>query len=42
MFGYGQINPATNFIESNALASFAARTGLLSAFPEPLYEIAQV
>lgn len=35
------INPATNFIESNALASFAARTGLLSAFPEPLYEIAQ-
>lgn len=37
-----QINPATNFAESNALASFAARTGLLAAFPEPLYEVAQV
>jgi len=35
------INPATNFAESNALASFAARTGLLAAFPEPLYEVAQ-
>lgn len=37
-----QINPATNFVESNALASIAARTGLLAAFPEPLYEVAQV
>lgn len=35
------INPATNFSESNALASFAARTGLLAAFPEGLYEVAQ-
>ena len=40
--GRGQINPATNFSESNAIASFAARTGLLAAFPEPLYQIAQV
>ncbi|KAG0591387.1 hypothetical protein KC19_1G171700 [Ceratodon purpureus] len=35
------INPATNFAESNAIASFAARTGLLAAFPEPLYQVAQ-
>jgi pimeloyl-ACP methyl ester carboxylesterase len=42
IFGLGQINPATNFAESNAIASFAARTGLLAAFPEPLYQVAQV
>ncbi|KAG0579258.1 hypothetical protein KC19_4G086100 [Ceratodon purpureus] len=35
------INPATNFVESNVFASFAARTGLLAAFPEPLYQVAQ-
>lgn len=42
MLGRGQINPATNFGESNAFVSVAARTGLLAAFPEPLYEVAQV
>ncbi|KAG0563540.1 hypothetical protein KC19_8G039500 [Ceratodon purpureus] len=35
------INPATNFVDSNVFASFAARTGLLAAFPEPLYQVAQ-
>jgi len=42
LFGLVQINPATNFAQSNALASAAARTGLLAAFSEPLYRVAQV
>jgi pimeloyl-ACP methyl ester carboxylesterase len=36
------LNPATNFAENNALASFCARTGLLAFFPGPLYGLGQV
>ncbi|KAH8963339.1 hypothetical protein BDL97_04G003500 [Sphagnum fallax] len=35
------LNPATNFAENNALASFCSRTGLLAFFPGPLYGLAQ-
>jgi hypothetical protein len=36
------LNPATNFDSNNRLVSLAAATGLLAAFPGPLYSFAQV
>ncbi|KAH6557937.1 hypothetical protein KP509_1Z085700 [Ceratopteris richardii] len=35
------VNPATNMKENNPLVSSLSGTGLLSLFPDPLYEIAQ-
>ncbi|GAQ85441.1 hypothetical protein KFL_002350160 [Klebsormidium nitens] len=35
------LNPATNFDKNNWLVSLAAATGLLAAFPGPLYSFAQ-
>eukprot|EP00897_Mesotaenium_endlicherianum_P009126 jgi/Mesen1/8241/ME000443S07389 len=36
-----QVNSATGFSRNNPIVSFAAWTGLLAAFPMPLYEFAQ-